>query len=52
MLRRGEAELVARLREAVEVEHFDEVFAAGTRLTQREAVAAVRDRAGAGTSAH
>jgi hypothetical protein len=52
MLRRGKAELVAQLRQALEAAHFDEVFAAGVRLNQREAVAAVRDRRGADTAAH
>jgi hypothetical protein len=50
-LRRGEAELLARVRQALGAERFDEVFAAGARLTQREAVAVVRDRRGAGTTA-
>jgi hypothetical protein len=51
MLRQGEAELVTQVREALGAGRFDEVFAAGARLTQREAVAAVRDRRGAGTRA-
>jgi hypothetical protein len=50
MLRRGEAELVAQLRQGLEADHFHEVFATGARLNQREAVAAVRDRRGAGTT--
>jgi predicted ATPase len=41
MLRQGETELVARLRGALDAARFDQVFAAGTRLSQREAVAAV-----------
>jgi predicted ATPase len=49
--RRGEAELVAQIRQALGADRFDQVFAAGARLTQREAVAAVRDRHGAGTRA-
>ena len=49
MLRQGEAELVAQVREALVADRFDEVFAAGTRLNQREAVAAVQDRRGADT---
>jgi hypothetical protein len=40
---------VAQLRQALEADHFDEVFAAGARLNQREAVAAVRDRRGTST---
>ena len=51
MLRRGEAELVAQLRQALEAAHFDEVFAAGVRLNQWEAVAAVHDRRGGEVSA-
>jgi hypothetical protein len=51
MLRRGETELVAQLRQALEADHSHEAFAAGARLNQREAVAAVRDRRGAGTAA-
>jgi predicted ATPase len=48
---RGEAELVARVRQALGADRFDQVFAAGSRLTRREAVAAVRSRRGAGTRA-
>jgi predicted ATPase len=51
LLRRGEAEVVARVRQALGPDRFEEVFAAGSRLTLREAVAAVRDRRGAGTTA-
>jgi predicted ATPase len=49
LLRRGEAELVAQVRHALGPAKFGEVFAAGTRLSQREAVSAVRDRNGTGT---
>jgi predicted ATPase/class 3 adenylate cyclase len=42
MLRQGEAELVAQVRQALGADHFDQVFATGTRLTQRDAVAAAR----------
>jgi hypothetical protein len=49
--RRGEAELVAQIRQALGTDRFDEVFAAGARLNRREAVAAARDRGGAGTRA-
>jgi hypothetical protein len=42
---------VAQLRQALEADHSHEAFAAGARLNQREAVAAVRDRRGAGTAA-
>jgi predicted ATPase len=51
MLRRGEAELVAQVREAMGTDRFDQVFAAGARLTLREAVAAVRVWRSAGTAA-
>ncbi|HEX8862354.1 MAG TPA: tetratricopeptide repeat protein, partial [Actinomycetes bacterium] len=40
MIRRGEAELAAQIREALGAERFAEVFAAGTRLDRPEAVAA------------
>jgi hypothetical protein len=49
--RRPEAELVAQIRQALGGDRFEEVFAAGARLTQQEAVAAVRDRRGAGATA-
>jgi predicted ATPase len=51
MVRRGEAELVAQVRQAVGADRFDQVYAAGSRLNEREAVAAVRDRRGAGAAA-
>jgi hypothetical protein len=35
---------IAQLRQALGTDRFDLVFAAGVRLNQREAVAAVRDR--------
>ncbi len=42
MLRQGEAELVAQVRQALGADHFDQVSATGARLTQRDAVAAAR----------
>ena len=51
LLRRDEAELVAQVRQALGADQFDEPYAAGARLSQQEAVAAVRDRHGAGTAA-
>jgi tetratricopeptide (TPR) repeat protein len=51
LLRRGEAELVAQVRQALGADRFDQPYAAGSRLSQQEAVAAVRDRRGAGTAA-
>jgi predicted ATPase len=50
LLRQGEAELMAQARQALGAERFDEVFAAASRLTQQQAVAAVRDRRGAAAS--
>jgi hypothetical protein len=44
MLRRGEADLVAQIRQALDVHQFEQAFSAGTRLSQREAVAVIRDR--------
>ena len=51
MLRRGEAELVAQVRQTLGADRFDQAFAAGSGLSQREAVAAVRGRRGTGTRA-
>ena len=48
---RAEAELVAQVRQALGADRFDQAFAAGSRLNQQEAVAAVRDRRGAGAAA-
>jgi tetratricopeptide (TPR) repeat protein len=42
MLRRSEAELVAQVRRALGGEQFDQAFAEGSALSQREAVAAAR----------
>jgi predicted ATPase len=47
----GEAQMVAQIRQALDADRFDQVFAAGARLNRREAVAAVRDRRGAGATA-
>jgi hypothetical protein len=44
VLRRGEAELVAQIRQALGGSAFDEKYAAGARLSRREVVAAVRDQ--------
>ena len=48
---RGEAERVTQIRQALGADRFDEVFAAGSRLNQQDAVAAVRDRHGEGVGA-
>jgi predicted ATPase/class 3 adenylate cyclase len=45
-VRRGEAQLSAQIRQALGDDRFDQVFAAGSRLSQQEAVAAIRDRPG------
>jgi predicted ATPase len=44
MLRQGEAELMTQIRQSLDAPRFEQAFSAGTRLSQREAVAAVRDR--------
>jgi predicted ATPase/class 3 adenylate cyclase len=46
VLRRGEAELAAQIRQALGDDRFGQAFAAGSRLSQQEAVAAIRDRPG------
>jgi predicted ATPase len=51
LLRREEAELVAQVRQALGADRFGQVYAAGARLSQQEAVAAVRGRRGAGSAA-
>jgi tetratricopeptide (TPR) repeat protein len=51
MLRQGEVELMTQIRQTLGAERFEQAFSAGTRLSQREAVAAVRDRGGSGTGA-
>ena len=51
MLRQGETELVAQGRRALGADRFDQAFAAGSGLGQREAVAAVRERRGTGGQA-
>jgi hypothetical protein len=43
-LRRGSVDTIEQVREALGGHRFDEVFAAGTRLNQQQAVAAVRQR--------
>jgi tetratricopeptide (TPR) repeat protein len=50
VLRRGEAELEAQIREALGADRFGRLSAAGARLTQQEAVAAARNRRAASTS--
>ena len=50
-LRRVEADLVAQVRQRLGAVRFDQVFAAGSRLSQGQAVAVVRDLRGTGTPA-
>jgi predicted ATPase len=50
-LRRVEADLVARVRDRLGESQFDQAFSAGSALTQREAVAIIRDQRGAGIQA-
>jgi hypothetical protein len=52
LLRRDEADLVARIRQALGPDRFDRPYSTGSGLSQHEAVAAVRDRPGSGTAAH
>jgi hypothetical protein len=49
MLRRGEAELEARVRDALGEDRFERLFATGSQLKQQEALAALLDRSDAGT---
>ena len=49
LLRRTEAELVARVRQRLGAGLFDQAFSASSALTQREAVAIIRDQHGTGT---
>jgi predicted ATPase len=51
-LRRVEADLVAKVRQRLSPSQFDQAFSAGSGLTQREAVAIVRDQRSAGTQTH
>jgi predicted ATPase len=44
MLRRGEAELEARVRDALGEDRFEQLFATGSQLKQQEALAALNDR--------
>jgi tetratricopeptide (TPR) repeat protein len=48
-LRKVEADLVAQVRQKLGTGLFDQAFSAGSALTQREAVAIVRDQRGTGT---
>jgi hypothetical protein len=48
MVRRGEDELRAQIREALGPDRFEDAFTAGTELTQREAIAVARELQAAG----
>ena len=50
-LRRVEGELVAQVRQRLGAARFDQVFTSGSGLSQRQAVAIVRDQRGTGTPA-
>jgi hypothetical protein len=47
MLRQSEAELLARVGQALGADRFGEIFAAGARLSRHEAMAAAADQPGA-----
>jgi ATP/maltotriose-dependent transcriptional regulator MalT len=44
MMRRGDAELAAQIRQALGDDWFGQAFAAGSRFSQQEAVAVIRDQ--------
>ena len=48
MLRQPEAALLDQVRQALSLDRFEQAYEAGSRLSQREAVAAARER-GVGT---
>jgi ATP/maltotriose-dependent transcriptional regulator MalT len=48
-LRRVEADLIARVNRTLGEDRFDQAFSAGSRLTQRDAVAIVQDQRSTGT---
>jgi hypothetical protein len=52
LMRRVEAELVAQVHQALGADRFDQPYAAGSRLSQQEAVAAVRARLGGTVPSH
>jgi hypothetical protein len=49
LLRRLETDLVTRVRQRLGAGQLDQSFSAGSALTQREAIAVIRDQRGAGT---
>jgi Tetratricopeptide repeat len=48
-LRPAQAKLAAQIRQRLGADRFDQAYSAGSALTQREAVAIVRDQSGTGT---
>jgi ATP/maltotriose-dependent transcriptional regulator MalT len=46
MLRQAEAALLDQVRQALSTDRFEQIYDAGTQLSQREAVAAAREHAG------
>jgi hypothetical protein len=52
LLRPVEADLVAQVRRRLRAARFDQAFSAGSRLTQQQAVAIVRDQRSTGTQTH
>ncbi|HEV7452002.1 MAG TPA: hypothetical protein VGO16_11575 [Pseudonocardiaceae bacterium] len=46
MLRQSEAELVTQVRQALGAGRFDQEYTTGSQLTQRDAVAVIRDLCG------
>jgi predicted ATPase len=51
LLRRGEADLTAQIRQTLGADRFDQAYAAGAKLNRRQARTATQDRRGAGTAA-
>jgi hypothetical protein len=50
MLRQGEAELTGQIRQAQDPDRFTKMTQAGSRLSQQEAIAAIRHQHGTGTA--
>jgi len=50
MLRQGETELIAQIRQAQDPDRFSKMTEAGSRLSQQQAVAAIRHQHGTGTA--
>ena len=50
MQRQGEADLTGQIREAQDPDRYSKMTAAGSRLSQQQAVAAIRRQHGTGTT--